>query len=283
MDIQPADLSTGQAPPGLDPAARAGYSDHPARMGFFTDTSVCIGCKACEVACKEWNAVPEDGLLLTGMSYDNTEGLSASTWRHVAFIEKPPAEGGHDVRWLMSSDVCKHCTEAACLDVCPTGALMRTEFGTVVVQDDVCNGCGYCVSACPFGVIARRESDGGAHKCTLCYDRIGDGLTPACAKACPTESIQFGPLEELRERAQLRVTELHDAGRPEAQLYLADPDDGIGGAGAFFLLLDQPEVYGLPPDPVVTTRDLPRMWRQAALAAAGIAVAAVAVGLAGRA
>jgi len=152
-------------------------------MGFFTDTSVCIGCKACEVACKEWNAVPEDGLLLTVMSYDNTGGLSASTWRHVAFIEKPPADGGHDVRWLMSSDVCKHCTEAACLDVCPTGALMRTEFGTVVVQDDVCNGCGYCVSACPFGVIARRESDGGAHKCTLCYDRIGDGLTPACAKA----------------------------------------------------------------------------------------------------
>ena len=188
MDIPAADLSSGTAGADLDPAARAGYSDHPPRMGFFTDTSVCIGCKACEVACKEWNAVPEDGLMLTGMSYDNTQALSASTWRHVAFIEKPPAEGGHDVRWLMSSDVCKHCTEAACLDVCPTGALMRTEFGTVVVQDDVCNGCGYCVSACPFGVIARRESDGGAHKCTLCYDRIGDGLTPACAKACPTES-----------------------------------------------------------------------------------------------
>ena len=225
--------------------------------------------------------VPPD--LLTGMSYDNTEGLSASTWWHVAFIEKPPADGGRDVRWLMSSDVCKHCTEAGCLDVCPTGALMRTEFGTVVVQDDVCNGCGYCVSACPFGVIARRESDGGAHKCTLCYDRIGDGLTPACAKACPTESIQFGPLDELRERAQGRVTELHDAGRPEAHLYLADRDNGVGGAGAFFLLLDQPEVYGLPPDPVVTTRDLPRMWRNAALAAAGIAAAAVVVGVTGRA
>ena len=185
-------------------------------MGFFTDTSVCIGCKACEVACKEWNAVPEDGLELTGMSYDNSVGLGASTWRHVAFIEQigrpgsgPPSGGGPAAesaapggsRWLMSSDVCKHCTEAACLDVCPTGALMRTEFGTVVVQDDVCNGCGYCIPACPFGVIARRESDGGAHKCTLCYDRIGDGLTPACAKACPTQSIQFGPLDELRERA----------------------------------------------------------------------------------
>ena len=165
-------------------------------------------------------------------------------------------------------DVCKHCTHAACLDVCPTGALMRTEFGTVVVQEDICNGCGYCIPACPFGVIDRREADGGAHKCTLCYDRLGDGLTPACAKACPTESIQFGPLDELRERAAARVTQLHEAGEADARLYGDDPDDGVGGDGAFFLLLDEPEVYGLPPDPVVTTRDLPRMWRHAGAAAA---------------
>jgi formate dehydrogenase iron-sulfur subunit len=258
------------------------------RMGFFTDTSVCIGCKACEVACKTWNELPEDGIELSGMSYDNTIGLGASTWRHVAFIEQPappakvqippvtPAQAADSMRWLMSSDVCKHCTEAACLDVCPTGALMRTEFGTVVVQDDICNGCGYCVAACPFGVIERRESDGGAHKCTLCYDRLGDGLTPACAKACPTESIQFGPLDELRERAQGRVSELQQAGETRARLYLDDPDDGIGGGGAFFLLLDEPEVYGLPPDPVTTTRDLPRMWKHVALAALGLAGAVLA-------
>ncbi len=246
-------------------------------MGFFTDTSVCIGCKACEVACKEWNAVPEDGIEFTGMSYDNTESLGASTWRHVAFIEQITRPG--ESWWLMSSDVCKHCTEAGCLDVCPTGALMRTEFGTVVVQDDVCNGCGYCVSACPFGVIGRREIDGGAHKCTLCYDRIGDGLTPACAKACPTESIQFGPLDELRERAQARLEDLQESGVAEARLYGEDPADGIGGAGAFFLLLDDPEVYGLPPDPVVTTRDLPRMWRHVATAAAALAAAALLSGL----
>ena len=251
-------------------------------MGFFTDTSVCIGCKACEVACKTWNAVPEDGIELTGMSYDNTGELGASTWRHVAFIEQiqRPGEaagpddgavGGADgSRWLMSSNVCKHCTESACLDVCPTGALMRTEFGTVVVQSDICNGCGYCVSACPFGVIDRREEDGRAWKCTLCYDRIGDGLEPACAKACPTQSIQFGPVDELRERAALRVEELHLAGEDDARLYLDDPADGIGGAGAFFLLLDEPEVYGLPPDPVVTTRDLPRMWRHVATAGAAL-------------
>jgi formate dehydrogenase iron-sulfur subunit len=269
------------APP-QDPAARAGYSDHPPRVGFFTDTSVCIGCKACEVACKEWNGVPEDGISLSGMSYDNTVGLSASSWRHVAFIERParPAAdrqpGQQELSWLMASDVCKHCSQAACLDVCPTGALMRTEFGTVVVQDDICNGCGYCVSACPFGVIDRRPADGGAHKCTLCYDRITDGLTPACAKACPTESIQFGPLDELREIAQQRLTDLHESGQPQARLYGEDPADGVGGAGAFFLLLDEPEVYGLPPDPRATTRDLPRMWRHAVIAGAGLAAAVAA-------
>ncbi len=280
-----ADLAGGAAGgpgAGADPARAAGYLEHPPRMGFFTDTSVCIGCKACEVACKEWNAVPEDGLLLTGMSYDNTQGLGASTWRHVAFIEKPADEAG-DLRWLMSSDVCKHCTEAACLDVCPTGALMRTEFGTVVVQEDVCNGCGYCIPACPFGVIDQRRDDGRAWKCTLCYDRIGDGLEPACAKACPTDSIQFGPVDELRERAQLRVAELHDAGTEGARLYGADPADGVGGTGAFFLLLDEPEVYGLPPDPVVTTRDLPRIWRHVGVAAAGLAAAGLAACLGRRA
>jgi formate dehydrogenase iron-sulfur subunit len=186
-----------------------------------------------------------------------------------------------DLRWLMMSNVCKHCTHAACLDVCPTGALFRTEFGTVVVQQDICNGCGYCIPACPYGVIDQRKDDGRAWKCTMCYDRIGDGLTPACAKACPTESIQFGPLEELRERAAQRVDALHATGVSEARLYGHDPNDGVGGDGAFFLLLDEPEVYGLPPDPVVTTRDLPAMWRRAGWAALTMA-AAVAAAFLGR-
>jgi formate dehydrogenase iron-sulfur subunit len=274
-----------------DPAAASGYRDPSPRMGFFTDTSVCIGCKACEVACKEWNAVPDDGLALTGMSYDNTIGLGADTWRHVAFIEqrRPVAAGvtadgeaaqaRDGVRWLMASDVCKHCTHAACLDVCPTGALFRTEFGTVVVQEDICNGCGYCIPACPYGVIDQRKGDGRAWKCTLCYDRLGADMTPACAQACPTESIQFGPLDELRERAAARLDQLHGEGVAEARLYGEDPGDGVGGDGAFFLLLDEPEVYGLPPDPVVTTRDLPSMWRHAGAAAAGL-VAAVATAFA---
>jgi formate dehydrogenase iron-sulfur subunit len=272
------DMLTGDG----DPARVAGYADPPPRMGFFTDTSVCIGCKACEVACKEWNHVPEDGLNLTGMSYDNTAGLGADTWRHVAFIEQKPAGDAGDIRWLMSSDVCKHCTHAACLDVCPTGALFRTEFGTVVVQEDVCNGCGYCIPACPYGVIDQRKEDGRAWKCTLCYDRIGTGLEPACAKACPTDSIQFGPLDELRERAAGRLAQLQDAGVGQARLYGEDPDDGVGGDGAFFLLLDEPEVYGLPPDPVVTTRDLPAMWRRAGIGAATLAAGALAAFAAAR-
>ncbi|MDF8264859.1 4Fe-4S dicluster domain-containing protein [Luteipulveratus flavus] len=254
------------------------------RMGFFTDTTVCIGCKACEVACKEWNAVPAKPLNLTGESFDNTSGLTADSWRHVAFIEKtvpaPGDDGAKDVKWLMSSDVCKHCTHAACLDVCPTGSLFRTEFGTVVVQQDICNGCGYCVSACPYGVIDQREDDGRVFKCTMCYDRIGDGGEPACAKACPTDSIQYGELDLLRDKASRRVAELHAQGLTDARLYGQSPDDGVGGTGAFFLLLDEPETYGLPPDPVVTTRDLPGMWRRTAVAAATL-LAGVAVSFAG--
>ncbi|MDG4819435.1 4Fe-4S dicluster domain-containing protein [Micromonospora sp. WMMD956] len=292
----------------LDPAPDAGWTDARPRMGFFTDTSVCIGCKACEVACKEWNDVPGSGLDLLGMSYDNTGALTANSWRHVAFVEQPRpaapavdapgssaaagpqflgmpgarppgrdtgAQTRSDFRWLMMSDVCKHCTHAACLDVCPTGSLFRTEFGTVVVQEDICNGCGYCIPACPYGVIDQRSGDGRAWKCTLCYDRLGAGLTPACAQACPTESIQYGPLDELRERAAHRVATLHERGVPQARLYGHDPTDGVGGDGAFFLLLDEPEVYGLPPDPQVTTRDLPRMWKRAGLAALAMAAAAV--------
>lgn len=273
------------------------------RVGFFTDTSVCIGCKACEVACKEWNLIPEDGLEFTGWSYDNTKDLGANTWRHVQFVEQAEArtvdeEGREDVlRWLMSSDVCKHCTEAACLDVCPTGSLFRTEYGTVVVQQDICNGCGYCVPACPFGVLDRRhlpatadpspaflgkKGDGRVWKCTLCYDRLKGGHEPACAKACPTDSIQFGPLDELRERADQRLAKLQGEGWRKAQLYGHDAGDGVGGFGAFFLLLDDPEVYSLPPDPVVTTRHLKGMWASAALAGAALVAGTVAAFVGGR-
>ena len=242
-----------------------------AAMGFFTDTSICIGCKACEIACKQWNQLPASDPVWTGSSYDNTGQLSATTWRHVQFIEHierpdiPLIQPGaaslpgsqstalpffNSDRWLMQSDVCKHCANAPCLEACPTGSIIRTEFDTVYVQQDICNGCGYCVVACPFGVIARDQyGDRKAHKCTLCYDRLKDGFEPACAKACPTDSIQFGEVEQLKAHARERLGMLHERGVKEAQLYGVDDHILDGGLNSFFLLLDQPEVYNLPQNP----------------------------------
>jgi formate dehydrogenase iron-sulfur subunit len=284
------------------------------RMGFFTDTTTCIGCKACEVACKQWNDLPADELRLgKGSSYDYTGALSASSWRHVRFVETTKqaaaqevlasgtgghvpsipaatpdapvagdmvdlvgvADGGPALdRWVFMSDVCKHCTNAGCLDACPTGALIRTEFETVIVQPDICNGCGYCVPSCPFGVINRDPYDGRAAKCTLCYDRLEDGLEPACAKACPTDSIQFGPYDELVERARGRVAELHERGMESAYLYGAGDEPGeqlAGNLGAFFLLTEAPERFGLP-----AQADSPIQQHMPVATAAGLAAGAVA-------
>jgi formate dehydrogenase iron-sulfur subunit len=312
-----------------DPAA-AGATHRARQMGFFTDSTLCIGCKACEVACKQWNQLPDDGFLFTGMSYDNTGHLGASTWRHVAFVERtaplagqgsprdgvngpahtfaplrpsgqpgttspladfvapshvetpvplgPTEQALSSFSWLLLSDVCKHCERAGCLESCPTGAIVRTEFGSVFVQPDVCNGCGYCVSACPFGVVDRRADDGRAWKCTLCYDRLKGDMVPACAKHCPTASIQFGPIDELRARAEERVAQLHARGVTQARLYgeSAASQPGTQGLRAFFLLCDRPEVYNLPPDPVVPTKKIADAWY--AMAASVVGLAALALG-----
>ncbi len=274
--------------------------------GFFTDTTLCIGCKACEVACKQWNELPSDGFSFTGDSYDNTVELSGTTWRHVAFVEQIAATpDGVEDRWLMSSDVCKHCENAGCLEACPTGAIIRNEFGSVYIQPDVCNGCGYCVVSCPFGVVDLIDSLGGtakystanlqesrldasktalahtggvAGKCTLCYDRQTLGMVPACAKACPTDSIQFGDVATLRERAKERVTTLHARGETSAQLYGADDiGGGIGTLNAFFLLKDRPSVYNLPERPVLPSTRQPDGYAAAAVIAVGLAIAGWAI------
>ncbi|GAC1647042.1 MAG: 4Fe-4S dicluster domain-containing protein [Gemmatimonadaceae bacterium] len=244
--------------------------------GFYTDTTVCIGCKACQVACHEWNELPAAGggaTALTGDSYDNTGRLSALDWRHVKFIEQIPDDRHHTgflqgSRWLMMSDVCKHCVQAGCLEVCPTGAIIRTEFDSVFIQQDVCNGCRACVSACPFGVVDL-GADGKAKKCTLCYDRLQNSLEPACAKACPTESIRFGEVSELRQLAEQRVADLQKQNVPA---YIYGKEEIVGGLNAFYLLVDKPEVYGLPAKP-----ELPSKHLQSSFSLSGVAAAALAV------
>jgi formate dehydrogenase iron-sulfur subunit len=238
---------------------------------FLTDSTLCIGCKACEVACKEWNDVTEDGFDWSGFSYDNTGAVGASTWRHVKFVEQTPEPGfGGNApelnSWSFSSDVCKHCEQAGCLEACPTGAIVRTEFGGVFIQPDVCNGCGYCVVSCPFGVVERNPDDGRAFKCTFCYDRQKVGLKPACAKACPTESIKFGEIEELREEAQKRVATLVDRGMKEVQFYDAS-ESSVGGIHAMFIVRGDPRSYNLPPNPEVPTVYLKKAWRSSAIGA----------------
>ena len=236
---------------------------------FFTDSTLCIGCKACEVACKEWNGIDEDGLQLSGFSYDNTMALGHSTWRHVKFVEGMPTPGlggnaPEQVSWEFSSDVCKHCEVAGCLEACPTGALVRTEFGGVYLQPDICNGCAYCVVACPFGVVQKNEEDGRAFKCTFCTDRQKAQMEPACAKACPTESIVFGRLPDLREHAKNRLATLHARGVADAQIY--DPSDtSVKGLHAFFLIRGEPQTYNLPPRPEVPTEYMRDSWTSAAV------------------
>lgn len=245
--------------------------------GFLTDATLCIGCKACEVACKQWNQLPADSpsapYSLSGFSYDNTIDLGATTWRHVAFIEQSTTEG---VAWLMYSDVCKHCVHAGCMDACPTGAIVRSEFDTVVIQDDICNGCGYCVPACPFGVPEIDHRDGGSHKCTLCYDRLLGGMTPACAKACPTASIRFGLVDELRAAGRERVAALQAQG-VDAHFY-GDENlggtGGIGGLNAMSVLNAPPNVFNLPSQPRLPRQNIRPAALATAVAAAGFAIAA---------
>ncbi len=233
--------------------------------GLFVDTSICIGCKACQVACKEWNELegePDDfqvvngqlkAVNFTGNSYDNTGRLTATNWRHVRFIEAITPDRS-SMAWYMMSDSCKHCTQAGCLEVCPTHALRRTDLGNVVVDQDVCNGCRACIGACPFGVISFNKKTGRVNKCTLCDDRIHNGLETACAKACPTGSITFGNVDELRVKARQRVETLKSLGSSKANLY--GDTDILGGLNVFYLLLDEPQVYSQPTNPQLPQRNL---------------------------
>jgi formate dehydrogenase iron-sulfur subunit len=274
-------MSTPMANTGIQPGETT---------GFLTDSTLCIGCKACEVACKEWNGIEADGLNLSGFSYDNTMALGHSTWRHVKFVEGTPEQGiggnsPKQVSWEFSSDVCKHCEVAGCLEACPTGALVRTEFGGVFLQPDICNGCAYCVLSCPFGVVEKNQADGRAFKCTFCTDRQKAELVPACAKACPTESIKFGRLSDLREEAKKRLDSLHERGMSDAHIY--DPHEtSVKGIHSIFLIRGEPQTYNLPPRPEVPTIYLKQAWTSAVVQGltlvAGVALSFLLAGRGGR-
>ncbi len=234
--------------------------------GMFVDTSICTGCKACQVACKEWNGLEAEpshfkfdstkgyavAANFTGNSYDNTGQLSATDWRHVRFIEQF-SDTRDEARWLFMSDSCKHCNDAGCLNACPVKAIIRTDLGNVFIQQETCIGCKYCIPACPFGVISYSEKTNTVHKCTLCNDRISNGLGTACAKACPTGSILFGDVAELRQKADARLAQLKSLGQNKANIYGLSE---AGGLNVFYLLLDKPSVYGQPENPVVPQRRL---------------------------
>jgi len=223
-------------------------------LAMFTDVSLCIGCRACQVACKQWNQLAPEEPEWTG-TYQNHAHFTDKSYRLVRFFEETD-DKGQIKHWHMMSDVCKHCAQAGCLEACPTGAIYRTEFGTVNINQDICNGCRYCVSACPFGVVSFNHDTGTATKCTFCNDRIHNGLGPACAKACPTQSIRFGFRDDLAGVAEKRVEELRKLGYKDAQLYGADPKGDLGGLNAFFLLLGKPALYGLPEKPKLPQRNV---------------------------
>lgn len=218
-----------------------------ATMTMLVDTSICIGCKGCEVACKQWNELPAEIKGFSGQSYDNTLSLSYDTWCHVGFVEQG-ADYTQDFRWLFVSDRCKHCAEAGCLEVCPTGAIYRTETGAVNINTDVCNGCQNCVSSCPFGVVSFNHDTGVVGKCTLCTDRTETlGREPACVAACPTDSLVWGSREDMLALAEQKRARIRGKGGP-AKVY---GKDELGGLNVMFVLQDEPEVYGLPSNPVL--------------------------------
>ncbi|MFO7951831.1 MAG: 4Fe-4S dicluster domain-containing protein [Bacillota bacterium] len=237
------------------------------------DASKCIGCRGCQVACKQWNQLPAADTTFEG-SYENPPALSSTTWMRIMFREYENENSNGKVDWLMSKQGCMHCSDAACMQACPAGAIYRTEFDTVMVDELKCIGCNYCAAACPFDVIGFDRLANKARKCTFCLDRLENGLKPACATACPSGSIEFGDSRELISKAQSREAELKAAGKTNATIYGLDEVDGTG---MLYVLADKPEKYGFPADPQVPIQT--RIWNTVYAPLRVFVVIAVAFGL----
>ena len=214
------------------------------------DVSKCIGCKACQVACSEWNELRDDVGSNHG-TYDNPIDLTAESWTVMRFTEHEKADG--DLEWLIRKDGCMHCAEPGCLKACPSpGAIVQYANGIVDFNQDKCIGCGYCVTGCPFNVPRISQEDKKAYKCTLCSDRVAVGKEPACVKTCPTSAIVFGSKADMQRHADERIADLKSRGYDNAGLY--DPD-GVGGTHVMYVLhhADKPSLYAdLPDEPVIS-------------------------------
>ena len=233
---------------GLTPSPKG--RNHQMEVAKLIDVTTCIGCKACQVACNEWNDLRGDVGTNAGV-YDNPADLGAQTWTLMRFTEVETSDNG--LEWLIRKDGCMHCEDPGCLKACPApGAIVQYENGIVDFQSDNCIGCGYCVAGCPFDVPRISKTDNRAYKCTLCSDRVSVGQEPACAKTCPTGAISFGSKEEMKELAATRVAELQERGFENAGLY--DPQ-GVGGTHVMYVLhhADKPGLYaGLPEAPQIS-------------------------------
>jgi formate dehydrogenase iron-sulfur subunit len=220
------------------------------------DTTTCIGCKACEVACQEWNDLPPEMTVQMG-TYQTLPDMTENFWNLIRFREHEDSENG--LRWLMRKDQCMHCAEPGCLAACPApGAIVQYTNGIVDFQQDQCIGCGYCMTGCPFDVPKFHAKTRRVYKCTMCVDRVSVGLQPACVKACPTSCLQFGTKDAMLEVANHRVEQLRGNGFTQAAVY--DPP-GVGGTSVITVLAhgDRPELYGLPRDPTIPVSV--RLWK----------------------
>lgn len=222
------------------------------RKSMLLDQSKCIACRGCQVACKQWNQLPAEDTKFAG-SYENPPGISPHTWMRITFKEVEGENG--QVKWLFGNKRCMHCGDAACMTACPTGAIYKTDAGTVNIDYTKCIGCNYCAANCPFNVISFDRRTNVPPKCTFCYDRISNGFKPACAGVCPTGAIVFGNRSEIIAAATDRAAELQANGNAKARVYGLEE---LEGTGMIFVLEDEPEQYALLSDPQVPFST--RLW-----------------------
>jgi formate dehydrogenase iron-sulfur subunit len=269
MALQSLDIKARSATTTPPPGVR-----ETVEVAKLIDTSKCIGCKACQVACMEWNDVRDEVGHNSGV-YDNPTDLTDTSWTVMRFAEYENAEG--NLEWLIRKDGCMHCADPGCLKACPSpGAIVQYSNGIVDFHEENCIGCGYCITGCPFDIPRISKRDNKAYKCTLCSDRVAVGQAPACAKVCPTGAITFGAKEDMIDSAAERIADLQERGFKNAGLY--NPQ-GVGGTHVMYVLhhADQPELYhGLPKDPQISPMVL--LWKGIAKPLAMIAMGAVALG-----